>query len=235
MMTFDARIKTPMTMLLGGSPLSGKTSFVRRLLELRWKLIDHEFDYLVWCYGQRTDFIDFLQNQRIGIPTTVVHQLPSSFEDYIQQDKRGLIVLDDLMQTAGESREVTDLFCNKVQHLNISVILMLQNLFYHGKERTTLLRCAHYLVIFKNPLDGSVPMFLAQRVMPMQRKLFLEIFESATQEPYGYLYIDGRQTTPRSARFRTKIFDDGVQHVFVLASDQSITQGSEDDDKGEET
>jgi hypothetical protein len=218
---FDARVKVPFSMIIGGSPMAGKTSFVRRLLELRWKLIDRNFDYLVWCYGQQNDFIEYLRNQNIGIPTTVVHKLPSSFEDYVLPHKIGLFVLDDLQASAGESKEVTDLFCNKLQHLNISVILMLQNMFYHGKERTTLLRCAHYLVVFRNPLDASVPLLIAQKVMPLQKKLFLAMFQKATNKPYGYLFIDGKQTTPSNARFRTNIFDDdGVQHVYVLSSDK---------------
>jgi len=217
---FDARMKTPFTCVLAGSPLSGKTSFVRTLLQQRWKFIDHKIDYLVWFYGQTNSFVDSLRNQVLGIPTTVVYQLPDTgFEQFIQRDKRGLIVIDDLMQTAGESKQVTDLFCNKVQHLNVSVILLMQNLFYHGKERTTLLRCAHYLVVFKNPLDASVPMHLSQRLMPLQRKLFVRMFEHATKPAYGYLYIDGRQTTPDAARFRTNIFDpNGVQHGYNLSS-----------------
>ena len=76
---FDARMKTPFTCLIGGSPMSGKTTFVKRLLELRWKLIDYNFDYLVWCFGQQNDFVECLRNQRLGIPTTVVHGLPIFF------------------------------------------------------------------------------------------------------------------------------------------------------------
>ena len=41
-------------------------------------------------------------------------------------------MIDDLMQSAGDSVAVTDLFCNKVQHKKLSVILFLQNLFYNG-------------------------------------------------------------------------------------------------------
>lgn len=218
-------MKTPFTCIIGGSPLSGKTTFVKNLLQNRHKLIDNEFDYLVWFYGQETPFIAELRNQTAGIPTTVVHMLPTTFEDYLLSDKRGLIVIDDLMQSAGESRIVTDLFCNKVQHSNTSVILLMQNLFYHGKERTTLLRCAHYMVVFKNPLDGSVPLYLAQKIMPLRRKLFMDIFDEATATPFGYLFIDGRQTTHPSARFRTNIFD-GVQHAFVV-NDGKNKRGNE--------
>lgn len=220
---FDARMKTPFSCIVGGAPLSGKTSFVRQLLHHRHRLIDKEFDYLVWFYGQETEFIDELRNQTIGIPTTVVHMLPPSFDEYLISGKRGLIVLDDLMQNAGSSTAVTDLFVNKIQHTNTSAILMLQNLFHHGKERTTFVRCAHYMVVFKNPLDGSVPLYLAQKIMPLRRKLFMDIFDSATGTPHGYLYIDGKQSTPTAARFRTDIFAD-AQTVFVITEKSSETK-----------
>ena len=215
---FDGRLRTPFACIVGGSPLAGKTTWVTQLLENRNRLINNDFDYIVWFYGQETTFISELRNQTLGIPTLVVHGLPDSFDKYIQKDKRGLIVLDDLMASVSRSDQVTELFCNKVHHDDVSVIIMMQNLFYHGKERTTLMRCAHYLVVFKNPLDGSIPLFLAHKIMPLQRKLFMDIFQAATKEPFGYLYIDGRQTTPDSARFRTNLFNDGVQTVFVASS-----------------
>lgn len=213
---FDARMITPFTCIIGGSPMSGKTTFVHKLLENRNNLIDKEFDYLIWFYGQSTPFIEYLRNQRIGIPTEVVHSLPQNIKDSIQTGKKGHFVIDDLMQSVSESQAVTDLFCNKVQHTNVSVILLMQNLFYHGKERTTLLRCAHYMVVFRNPLDGSVPLYLAQKIMPLHKKLFMDIFDEATRKPFGYLYIDGKQTTPPSARFRGDIFKDGVQNVYIV-------------------
>ena len=120
------------------------------------------------------------------------------------------------MQSVGESSAITDLFCNKLQHLGLSVILMIQNLFYHGKERTTLVRCAQYLVIFKNPMDKTIPLSLAQKLMPMHKSAFMDMFERATQRAHGYLFCDGKQDTPENARFRTDLFDEGIQRVFVF-------------------
>ena len=213
---FDARLKTPFSCIIAGAPMSGKTMFVKRLLQERHRLIDHKFDYLIWCYGQETSFIQSLRDNIFNIPTTVVHDLPNDFSQYIKPNKRGLIVIDDLMQTAGNSKDVTDLFCNKIQHNNLSVILLLQNIFYLGSERTTLVRCVHYLIIFKNPMDQSIPVYLAQKLMPRNKKIFLEIFDKATNKAHGYLFCDGKQDTPQEARFRTDLFDDGIQKVFVV-------------------
>ena len=105
METFDGRLQTPFACIVGGSPLAGKTTWVTRLLENRNRLIDNDFDYIVWFYGQETTFINELRNQTLGVPTLVVRGLPDSFDKYIQKDnnKRGLIVLDDLMASVSRS------------------------------------------------------------------------------------------------------------------------------------
>ena len=150
-----------------------------------------------------------------NLPIQYVKGLPKSFDNYIVPDKI-LFVIDDLMQSAGDSVAVTDLFCNKVQHEKLSVILLLQNLFYHGKERTTLVRCSQYLVVFKNPMDKSIPLYLSHKLMPLNKTLFMEMFEKATSKAHGYLFCDGKQDTPDSARFRTDLFDGGVQKTYVI-------------------
>lgn len=216
MKPFDARLKTPFSCIITGAPLCGKTTFVKRLLEERDRLIDHPIDYIIWCYGQDTHFIQSLKTNPYGIPTTLVQELPDDFSQYIVPERRGLIVIDDLMQSASNAKSVTDLFCNKLQHTNTSVILLLQNLFYHGSERTTLVRCVHYLVIFANRMDQSVQLYLSQKLLPRHKTLFLDIFDEATNKPHGYLFYDGKQDTPDEARYRTDLFDNGIQKAIVV-------------------
>ena len=91
----DARLKFPFAMLLAGSPMSGKSSFVTRLLEERSRLIDKEIDRIVWCYGQRTKALDTLEH-RFGIPVTLVSGIPDSFDKFIDNTKNTIFVLDDL-------------------------------------------------------------------------------------------------------------------------------------------
>lgn len=216
LVTFDARLKVPFTCIVAGAPLSGKTRFVQRLLEERSRLIDHTFDEVVWFYGQETDFVRRIDDRLYTLPIRTVRGLPDDFEDYMDPNKKLLFVIDDLMQNAVDSTAVTDLFCNKVQHAKVSVILLIQNLFYHGRERTTLVRCAHYLTVFRNPMDNSIPLYLAQKLMPLNKALFMRMFDEATSKPHGYLFCDGKQDTPNQARFRTDLFDGGIQRAYVI-------------------
>lgn len=217
MEVFDARLKSPFTCIVAGPPKSGKTQWVLNLIRFRARMIDKEIDKVFWFYGQENSTVTYLQTNPFSVPVFLEKGLPTSFDEYLDKTEHRIIIIDDLMMTAGTSGQVTDLFCNKVQHANVSVILLLQNLFYHGKERTTLMRCASYLVVFKNPLDKSIPYFLASKIMPRNRKVFMDIFAKATSPAHGYLFCDGTQYTPDKARLRTDIFNENtVQRVFYL-------------------
>lgn len=211
---FDARIAVPYGMIVSGPPLSGKSSFIIKLIDNSIRLLDKQFDYIIWFYGEYNKTIELLENEYKDRVKTI-HGLPENIDDYIYPEKGfGCHIYDDLMAAVSHSKALTDLTSNKCQHNSISWIITLQNMFYHGQERTTLLRCAHYLVLFKNPLDKTVAHYLASRIMPKRQNIFMNIFEKATEKPNGYLFIDGAQKTPEEARLRTDIFGE-IQRVFV--------------------
>ena len=66
---------------------------------------------------------------------------------------------------------VCELYTKLCHHSNVSVALILQNLFHHGKERYTILRNSHYLVVFNSPLDQSIARTLAYRLDPLHKGL----------------------------------------------------------------
>ena len=212
---FDARISVPFGLIIAGPPLSGKSSFIMNLIDNSERLLNKQFDYIIWFYGEYNKTVELLENSyRDRVKT--VHGLPENIDDYIYQERGfGCHIYDDLMTVASSSKALVELTSRKCQHNSISWIITLQNLFYHGQERKTLLWCAHYLVLFKNPLDKTVAQYLAARIMPKRQSLFMDIYEAATETPNGYLFIDGSQKTPEEARLRTFIFGE-VQRVYIV-------------------
>ena len=75
---FNARLKIPLTCIAAGAPLSGKTMFVRRLLEERHRLIDKSIDKVVWFYGQETDFVCMKEYKLHNLPVQYVKELPKT-------------------------------------------------------------------------------------------------------------------------------------------------------------
>ena len=76
---FDARIKLPFTCIAAGAPLSGKTTFVRRLLKERRRLIDGDIGEVIWFYGQETDHIRKTEKELNSFPISFVKGLPDNF------------------------------------------------------------------------------------------------------------------------------------------------------------
>jgi hypothetical protein len=70
---------------------------------------------------------------------------------------------------------------------------------------------SQYLVLFKNPRDQQQVSVLARQMYPRRFQYFMDEYQAATERPYGYLFIDLKQTTPEDLRLRTNIF----QHIKV--------------------
>lgn len=207
---FDARLKTPFSLIVAGPSNCGKTTFVIDLLKNEERVIDNKFDYILWFYGETFPRNDFLQARNIKF-----HQgLPESFNNLIDPGKRGLAIFDDLMSECGNNKLITEFFTKRTHHENVSIIFISQNLFHEGRERRNFTKNATYLCIFNSPLDQTIAYNMGRKLMPKNLKAFVNLFTHAVGRPYGYLFIDGHQESPRNAMFRTQMFGD-VQHCFI--------------------
>lgn len=211
----DARIKTPLTAIVSGKPNSGKTYWTYQLLKHQDILLDKKFEEVYWFYGQNTDFTNSLPKLLPNIKITLIKGIPDNFEQYLNPKISKLIVLDDVMRQCSNNTNVTDLYSIQCRHTQTSIILLMQNLFYHGKERLTFFRCTQLLVLFPDPLDQSLIYSIANKIMPRRPKLFMEIFEKATADPHSPLVIDGNLNTDSKLRFRSHLFEDNIQYVYM--------------------
>lgn len=211
---FDARLKTSFGCICSGPPMSGKTRWICDLLRNQETHIDHPFDYIFWFYGEHNKAVEQLEKE-LGGKLISVHGLPDNIEDYIDKNRRGLHIYDDLQTAVSQSQKIGELCAFKTQHSNLSWIVTYQNLFYKSSERLNLYRCCHYLTVFGNILDKSQIHHLAHKILPGKQKLFVKMFEKATETEHSYLFIDGKTSCPQEARFRTDMFS-GHQKVFII-------------------
>ena len=144
-----------------------------------------------------------------------IEGIPENLNEYIDPKFRNLIVIDDLMSETGSDKKVTNLFTKGSHHRNLSVILLLQNLFYNGKESRTISLNAHYIVLFKNPRDNTIVTSLAKQMYPGKIKFLQEAFRDATKLPYHYLFLDLKPYTDEKFRVRTCIMPSETQYAYV--------------------
>lgn len=201
----DTRWKHPFTALVAGPTGCGKTVFVSRILAHLVDMTTPTPEEVIWCYSEWQP----MYNNMSGVK--FIEGLPD-IEQWVG-DKSRLVVIDDLMSETDD--RVTKLFTKGSHHRSISVMYLVQNLFGKNKEHRTISLNAHYIVLFKNPRDGSQITNLAKQMYPGRVAYLQESFKDATTEPHGYLLLDLRQETPDHLRLRSTIFPDENQTVYV--------------------
>ena len=213
----NIKFKHPTNTMVVGSTGSGKTVLVRNLLKYHKLLIsvDTEILKVIWFYGQWHSLIDVnIDNCEIKY----ISNLPK--DDVITKFKTNLIVIDDLLNEMNKEKNFENIFIKKSHHLNISVIFLVQNLFYNAKSMRTISLNCHYIILMKNPRDKTQIMTLARQIYPNDSKFLISAYTDATKESYGYIRIDLTQTTPDDLRVLSNLIpqDNNLPIIYVTKS-----------------
>ena len=209
----DVRLQHPYTCLVAGPTSCGKTQFVKKIIEEGEHVVNGSAEKIIWLYGEYQPAYMELSSKFPHI--LFIEGIPENLNEYIDPKFRNLIVIDDLMSETGSDKKVTNLFTKGSHHRNLSVILLLQNLFYNGKESRTISLNAHYIVLFKNPRDNTIVTSLAKQMYPGKIKFLQEAFRDATKLPYHYLFLDLKPYTDEKFRVRTCIMPSETQYAYV--------------------
>ncbi|KXJ26961.1 hypothetical protein AC249_AIPGENE9928 [Exaiptasia diaphana] len=169
----DPRLKHPFPMVVSGPTMCGKTSFVRKLLELGEEMNENSPEKIFWCYGEYQPVFEEMRRTISNIE--FIEGLPSNMNDLLDPAVRNLIVIDDLMNDTGNRKEMTNLVTRGCHHRNTSLIHIQQNLFPKGKENRNISLNCHYICLFSNPRDRAQVSHLARQMCnTKQRRALLQ-------------------------------------------------------------
>jgi hypothetical protein len=148
------QFETPTLFMVCGPTNSGKTWFVKRILENAHLMFKEPPTFVLYFYGSvwQPMFDDMQHNVKNicfheGLPTK------SELLDIYRDNGHFICVLDDLMSERANSVEVEQFVCIGSHHLNVTIICLIQNLFQKGKVMRTLSLNTHYFVLYKNRRD----------------------------------------------------------------------------------
>ena len=214
---YDVTLKHPSRIIIFGPSGSGKTKFVEKLLYYMKDLFGYNFDRIIYYSGESFPDIDKIH----GILIEKVHNLPENFVDYLDESKRNILIIDDNMHRIGNDIKFSDLFTMKSRHRNITVIMIVQNLFPRAKFMRDISTNANYIVLMSNPREKHQINVLNNQVCGKNSHFIREAFDDATEnKPYRYLLLDFNQTTPEELRVRTNIFPN-EEHIVYAKSPKS--------------
>jgi hypothetical protein len=112
-----------------GPTFSEKSCWMNRLLIRAKTMINPPPERIIWCYKRWQPLFSEMQSTIKNI--IFMQGLPENLNDdsFIDTRYPSLIVIDDLMRDATNSKDVCELFVEGSHHRNISVACILQNGF----------------------------------------------------------------------------------------------------------
>ena len=185
--------------MVGGTG-SGKTMFTKTLLQNAETMVDPPFDKIIWAYSEW---------QAAYKDMTGVEFVKGLNEDVVKRENlkgHSCLVIDDLSDEI-DAQLLGALFTKISHHRNLSVIFLLNNLFFKGVKTMRLVSLnTHYMVIFKSPRDQNSIATIARQMYGKDYKIMVSAYQEATKEKFGYLIVDSKSDTPENIRLRTAIF-----------------------------
>lgn len=207
--------KHPFTCTIAGPSQSGKTVFLLKLLKALPCYVHPTPTRVVWCYGiENEQQMKKIQACATHLPIEFIRGLPESMDTFSPEDNN-LLILDDLMQDAGKNDYIAELFTKGSHHRNLSIFLVLQNIFHQACKMRDIHTSTNYMVLFKNPRDWSQVLYLERQCFPYFKKYLVSAYQQACERPHGYLIIDLRQDTPDDARLITGVFPPETPIAYV--------------------
>jgi len=201
----------PFNCIISAPTKSGKTELIKKIVINSKQMIEPPPIQIFWSYSEWQHSYESLLRE---MPTVKFIEGAPNLEE-LKQEKSipKLLILDDLMQDMKNDSRLNELFTRGSHHWNLSIIYIVQNLFFNG-IRTSRINC-QYILLMKNPSDRLQIKQLGRQLFPGS-KHFEESFEDATSKPYGYLLIDLTQTTPDNMRLRSNILPENNGMIIYV-------------------
>ncbi len=222
----------PSNVMLAGPSGSGKTRFLVRALELG--MFCPRPTRVVWVYGEdQADHDTLNELTAIGkLPKVEFLKNDTSYQEIVEGFDRSqvnLLVLDDQMKEAKTNpKEFDNIFTKGSHHRNITVVLLLQNVFEDGFRTVNI--NMRYLVVFKNPRDQRQITVLGSQMFPSQSDFITKVYEDATaREPFTYLVFDVHGETRKELRILTNVLSTKRARVYVPAGYPELGSVYKDD------
>lgn len=203
----DRSLRLPFGMFVSGSSSSGKTQWVLRFLRNAREMITPPPASILYCYGEYSTAVPTVERMGIrtcaGVPT----------DDQLDANERPLLlVLDDLMLNVTDAW-LNELFTKRIHHRRYGVVFVTQDMFSSALKTARI--NSQYFVLLRAPNAALSIRTWGAQILPKKQKYFLDAYEDATRDNYGYLFVDLHPASDPKLRLRTNVFPGEVSAVYI--------------------
>ena len=210
--------KNNTSIILSGATQCGKTFWINRFL----KNLDHMYEgdppcEVLYYYSHYQPLYDEMKSNlcdkitfKEGIPSLAY------LLEYANDNRHRLVCLDDVMHLIVDNSDISLIFTQLSHHKSLSCVVVLQNIFNHGRYARTISLNSTYLVLFNNVRDKAQISYLGKQIYPNKNKAFMGIYTDCVKRPYSYLLLDMSPNINDMYRLRTCIFPSENMVIYEL-------------------
>ena len=201
----------PATVIVSGPTGCGKTLLTARLL------VESKFEpmpeRLIWVYSEMQPLYKQLEEL---VEIEFIKGFSPDLYESLSPETTNLLVLDDQMSTIADSKQLLDLFTKGSHHRNLTVIFLVQNMYFQGKSMRTATINTQYQIIFKSPRALTQIKRMGYEYFE-NKNFFPAAFKDATSKPFSYVLLDVHPQSEEDGLVRAPIFDDERNYVYIEA------------------
>ena len=207
--TIDQRFRAPFGAVVCGPTMSGKSHYIFKLIKNADRMISRPVDRVVYCYGAWQSAFQDLQN-RVEFLKGLDQVL--SDDEFFLPSQHTLLIVDDLASEIANNPKASKLFTQGIHHLNVSIILIMQNLYKQGKAMRDIHLNSQYMILFRNCRDvNQIKTLSCQMGLPH----LPQAYQRATSEEYEPLIVDMQSSTPDYLRLKSHIMPDQIARIYA--------------------
>ena len=119
---------------------------------------------MIWLFSEWQH--DYEQARALYPHIEFVRGWSDELYESLRQDKKNLLIRENQMAEAGDSKTLSNLFTKGAHHKNLSVLYLVQNVYNKSKSQRTVSLNTHYNVVFRNERDASQFRSIAYQMDP---------------------------------------------------------------------
>ena len=214
---FDLRLKEYFKLFICGPSRSGKTTFVKQLLENIQVFSESPPEIVILVYQVYQEIynsmnIDYVVKDAIDIKEKI-------FE--ISNGRSAFVIFDDMINSENLSN-LSNLFVVDGRHRKLSMAFLSQKIFVNNDYFRQISQNSDYFICFKNPRSSGEIRSLAQQMTPGKNLKLLNYYNKATMQPYTYLFINLTQECEERVRYLSHIFE--KTHIVKCYNSNSVSE-----------
>ena len=220
---FDIRLKENFKIFISGPSRSGKTVFIKNLLQKLSifsksppKLVTLVYKIYQPIYDELN--LSYIMEDTPGLKEKLIN---------LSNGEPMLIIFDDCINSLQLS-EISDFFLVDGRHRKLSCIFISQKIFINNDNFREISQNSDYFVIFKNPRNIQEIRMLNGQMSPTGNEL-LSYYKLATSDPFSYLFINLTQECKNEVKYLSHVFND-IHRVTAYLNNTSkkLTDGEND-------